>query len=53
MKKHKVKKLQLSRETLRELESADAQKVGGGISLEAGSCMSGGCTSCVWTRDDC
>lgn len=38
MKKTEIKKLQLSRETLQNLEDSETRKVAGGIS--AGSCQS-------------
>jgi hypothetical protein len=61
MKKNGVKKLRLSRQTLRYLASLDAQRVVGGIDMSSetqgddgsrvASCMSGfACTSCVDTR---
>jgi hypothetical protein len=49
MKKKEVKKLHLSRETLRDLESSDSQKVVGGMSpmsWEDGCCAISGLDAC-------
>jgi len=43
----KLKKLRLSRETLRELKSGDTQKVVAGVVMSGGSYQSGSCPCCV------
>ena len=48
MKKNEVKKLRLSRETLRELKSGDTQKVVAGIGMSCSSyAHSGSCACCM------
>ena len=39
-KKQKINKLQLSRETLRELTATENRRAAGGVSDEVGSCQS-------------
>jgi hypothetical protein len=59
MKKRKLKKIALNRETLRMLENVDLPRVGGGYSVrtECGSCPASAChpTFCPFTTcsNDC
>ena len=48
-KKQKMNKLQLSRETLRELTATENRKAAGGVSEGPGSCQSN--MRCVCTSD--